>query len=187
MSEAMMPHSEVAEEGMFADLANLLQLIIDKLEGLEQRHAKLEGVVMDDIIGGISGLYKDNLRVENIGALRSKYGELFKDHEAAYKDLYDSDLWESLMDHLDGIRGEEGFDEDATIKGLAEALKGKIEKLRGEKPAVAVEVTKTEEKPAEAALEKPAEAPAAEEDMMGPVVERIKRMKARKEPGIRGE
>ena len=167
---------ESACEEKFAAVAGILEQIIAKVDASEQRLQKLEGLVQDEIIGGITKLYDENMRFENIEGLRAKHGPMFEGMEEPFKDLYDSDLWEKLQDLLDELKAGEGYTDemgDSKIKEIAEQLKTKLAKLKGEngqKPeAVAVEVTKAVP---ELSME-----------------DRIKRMKGKggRVPGILGE
>jgi len=165
-------------------VAAILEQMRAAQEAAEERLAKLESTVMDEIIGGITKLYDENTRFENIGGLKTKYAELFGDAEGSFKDMYDADLWEKLQDLIDELKGDEAYTDemgDSKIQEVAAQLKAKLAKLRGEEAepegaAVAVEVEKSDE-------------PEGEEDPMGPIVDKIKQMKGsgRKVPGIMGE
>ncbi|MFZ1057951.1 MAG: hypothetical protein WAP47_02025, partial [Candidatus Rokuibacteriota bacterium] len=63
------------EQDPIAAIAAVMELFASKLEALEERQAKLESVVVDEIIGGISNLYNDNMRVEGIKGLKGKYAD----------------------------------------------------------------------------------------------------------------
>ncbi len=160
-------------------LCEVVAMLAEKLDSAMERLGKLEGLVVDEIIGGLDGLYQDNLRVEGIKGLKGKYGELFGPHEGTFKELYDADVYEKLFDMLEGMKGEEGFSEEAgdtKVKGLAAQMAEKFGKLKAppaepEKPA-AVEVAKV----------------AVEEDPMKPLIAGIQRMKKRgRVPGVAGE
>ena len=165
-------------------VAAILEQMRAAQEAAEERLAKLESTVMDEIIGGITKLYDENTRFENIGGLKTKYSELFGDAEGAFKDLYDADLWEKLQDLIDELKGDEAYTDemgDSKVQEIAAQLKAKLAKLRGEEAepegaAVAVEVEKSDE-------------PEGDEDPMGPIVNKIKQMKGSggKVPGIMGE
>lgn len=176
-------------------LCAVVELMVEKLEALDGRMAKLESTVMDDIIGGVTKLYNENLRMENIEGLKGKYGELFGDMNETFGELYDADLWEKLQDLLDELReesGDEYNDEmgDAKIREIATQLAAKIAKVKGEEAEPEAEVTVVAEGEAEPEAPGEEEAPAEEEtgDEMNPIVESIKKMKSRgKVPGIVGD
>lgn len=157
-------------------LAAVLDLLCSKLEALEERQSKLESVVVDEIIGGISNLYSDNMRVEGIKGLKGKYGDLFGQHEGAFKELYDGDVYEKLFDMIEEMKGGEGYTDeagDSEIKKIAAQLGEKLAKVKGPEPAATAVEVKTEE---------------VEPDPMEKIVSGIKKMKTRgKVPGIVGE
>lgn len=174
LKEALMSGDDIAEcKEAIGSIAAVLQEVVSKVDALEK-------LVQDEIIGGITKLYDENMRFENIEGLKKKHGAAFEGMDEPFHDLYDSDLWEKLQDLIDETKGEAGdgyTDEmgDGKIAGIAEALKGKLAKLKGgngQAPAaIEVEVTKA--------------APAPELSME----DRIKRMKGKggRVPGMIGD
>ena len=55
-----------------------LELLAEKLDALEERVAKNESVLMDEIIGGITKLYDTNMRSNSVKEFRGKHGGLFE-------------------------------------------------------------------------------------------------------------
>jgi hypothetical protein len=136
-----------------------IELLIGKVEELEDRLQKLECVVMDDLIGGVEKLYKGNLRTTGVKGIQDKYGHLFEPHMGAIKELEpDSDLFGSLYDLIEEARGgdPEWNDEKelASITGAATSIGEKLMKLRGSIPEGA--------KPEEPAVEEAPEAASVE-------------------------
>lgn len=140
------------EQDPVSSLAGVMELFAEKLEALEARQSKLESVVVDEIIGGISGLYNDNMRLEGIKGLKGKYADLFAPHEGAFKELYGGDVYEKLFDMLEELKGGEGFTDeigDSKIKEIAGQLSAKLSKVKGAEapaPEVAAVEVKSEEK-----------------------------------------
>jgi phosphoketolase len=149
--EVSQDHPDQAQdEAMLEPFAKVLDIVISKLEELEERLEKNEKLVVDDLFGGIDKMYKSNMRTKGVDELRGKYGEMFNPHMDALKELApDEDLYEALHDMLEPLRGQEGFDENEYLTGASKAIADKIAKIKGEKPAegVAVEVSKVEATP----------------------------------------
>ena len=156
------------DEDRIGQLCELVGHLLDTVEAVQKEIAEIRTVVYDEIIGGVSKLYDANMRVEKVGGLREKYTDLFKDAEPAYGALTKGNLWEDLMDELEGVADEEV---DGKVKALAADLLERIKAVKGEPEAVAVAV---EEKPEE---------PAMEEDPMEGVRKEVERIK--KQPGNR--
>lgn len=136
--------------------------LVEFVKAQGERLEMLEKVVMDDIIGGVTKLYKTNERAKGIEDLRGKYGDMLPGEDLeVFKEFYgDRDPYGDLYDMVDEMRSGEGFNEeaaDARIREVLEALRGKIGKFRPKPPeAIEVEVTTSsaeggpaEEKPVE--------------------------------------
>jgi len=137
------------DQAMLEPFAQVLDIVISKLEELEQRIEANEKLVVDDLFGGIDRMYKSNLRAKSVDGLRGKYGPVFEPHMSALEELAPGeDIYEALHDMLDRLRGEggEGFGEEQeadAVRGVADAIGAKIAKIKG--PAAAsVEVTTAE-------------------------------------------
>jgi hypothetical protein len=141
---------QAQDEEMLEPIIKVLDIVISKLEELEERLEKNEKLVVDDLFGGIDKMYKSNMRSKSVDGLRGKYGEMFNPHMEALKELApDEDLYEALHDMLEPMRGQEGFNEDEFVGNASKAIADKIAKIRGDKPTdgVAVEVSKVEATP----------------------------------------
>jgi vacuolar-type H+-ATPase subunit I/STV1 len=137
---------------------------------------------MEDLVGGITNLYKTNQRDSSIAGLKEKYGSLFDPHKDAIDAFYPGvDVYEHLQDLLEEMKGGEDFSEDAfdgTVRESVQELQDKIAKLTGkqdqnsgEPVAVEVEVEKTEEAPKE------------EDDQITKTLNRFKQMAAKAPKG----
>lgn len=166
------------EQDPIAAIAAVMELFASKLEALEERQTKLESVVVDEIIGGISNLYNDNMRVEGIKGLKGKYADLFGPHEGAFQELYGGDVYEKLFDMIEELKGGEGFTDelgDSKIKEIAAQLQEKLSKVKGPAPEAAAVEIKTEESP-------------KDEDPVARMKAGIIKMKGRgRVPGMMGE
>jgi hypothetical protein len=147
------PHEDEAEDKeMLEPVLNVLEMLIQKVEELEDRLMKNESLVVDDLFGGIQKLYQGNLRTKGIGDLQSKYGHMFEPHMGAIKELEpEGDLYGSLYDMISQVRGsDDTFDdvrESEAIGGVAKSLAEKIAKIKGAvAPADGVAIEKTEVK-----------------------------------------
>jgi hypothetical protein len=149
------------DQDMLAPVLKVLDIVIEKLEELEQRLEANEKLVVDDLFGGIDKMYKQNVRTQSIDGIKGKYGDMFAPHMDALKELApDEDIFETLHDMLDPLRGSDGWDDEkefGAVKGAADSIAQKIAKIKGgDKPAeesapdgVAVEITKTSAGPIE--------------------------------------
>ena len=147
------------DEQAVGQLCQIVEALIDRTEAFEKSLAELRSVVFDELIGGISKLYGENMRVEKIEGLKGKFGDLFKDSEAAYGTLTKGNLWEDLADELEGVADT---DVEPKVKTLAADLLDRINAIKGKPEAAAVEV--------EAAVEEPkAEEPAEPEEEPDPM------------------
>jgi vacuolar-type H+-ATPase subunit I/STV1 len=163
-------------------LIEAVQFLAAQMETMNERIEKIEKVVMEDLIGGITNLYKTNQRDSSIAGLKEKYGSLFDPHKDAIDAFYPGvDVYEHLQDLLEEMKGGEDFSEDAfdgTVRESVQELQDKIAKLTGkqdqnsgEPVAVEVEVEKTEEAPKE------------EEDNITKTLNRFKQMAAKAPKG----
>jgi hypothetical protein len=128
---------EVESEEEFLDpLINVIEILVQKVQELEEKHEMVERIVMDEIVGGVSQLYQKNCRMNRMDELKGKYSSKFDPYMDAYKTLNDGadDLWDRLYDHLDELKeaaGETGFNEDEAVDSIATQLRDKIEALKG--------------------------------------------------------
>jgi hypothetical protein len=145
-------HGDQAQDlDMLKPFADVIEMLIGKVEQLEERLTYNEKLVVDDLFGGIDRLYKSNKRNQSIDGLKGKYGEMFSPHMDALKELSpDEDLYETLHDTLEQMRGGDAEwndeKESGTVGEMAKMIGDKIAKIKG--APVAVEVEKTVTTPA---------------------------------------
>jgi len=168
--QAEMGGGDVCDCGSkFEAVASVLDQVVAKLDAIDERASALEKTVMEDMIGGIKKLYGENVRSEGITGLKAKYGSMFDPHMDAFKEMYgDQDLYGSLYDEIERMRGTDGYSDeagDSRIKQIADTFRGKVEKIRG---APKVEAVKVEAGPVPAS---------GEEDPMKAIVDRVKSLK----------
>ena len=153
------------------ELAKALDIIVDKMESMEERVGKIEKTVLDDLIGGIKGLYDENVRASGISDLKGKYGSMFEPYEKGLGELGVTDLYGSLHSMLSELKGSPDYNDemgDSKIKEVAKTIADKFAAITG-KP-VEVETAKVEP-------EKPAEP--EEEDPQAAIKRAVERMKAK--------
>ena len=165
-------------------IASALDLVMAKLEAIEE---KVDGVcktVYEEFIGGINDLASEKAKADRIGGYKEKYGGLFSgpgipeylDAEGAGGDK----LYELLDEHISKLKegAGEGFKEEDEVANIAKGLGERVAKITGRPVAVeaesapVAEETQAEEPPKE---EKPPE----EEDPMANVKKHIGKLKDR--------
>lgn len=140
-------------------LASVCEMLLESNEKLSEKVTRIETELYEKLLGGIDGLYKENLRADGLKAFGEKHGSMFSPFADDFKRVFDKDLIPLVFDYLEEIKGEPGFNDEiggTKLKELADQIKGRLGPK--ETPA-AVEVTAAEVKPEE----KPEEKPAAEE------------------------
>jgi hypothetical protein len=165
-------------------LIEAVQFLAAQMETMNERIEKIEKVVMEDLIGGITNLYKTNQRDSSIAGLKEKYGSLFDPHKDAIDAFYPGvDVYEHLQDLLEEMKGGEGFTDEAfdgTVRESVQELQDKIAKLTGKQDQNSGEPVEVE---AEVSVEKKDEAP-EEEDNITKTLNRFKKMAANSKGGI---
>jgi hypothetical protein len=131
-------------------IASALDLVMTKLEAVEE---KVEGVcktVYQDFIGGINDLASERQKAERVGGLKTNYGSMFSGPgygEYLTDRIGDPDaLYDLLDEHIQQLKGEAGdgeFDEKGTVEGIAKKIGTSVSKITG-KP-VAAETTESSE------------------------------------------
>lgn len=131
------PIAEAAPDesaGPYHEICQLLEMLIDKVEEIDERSTKLEHAVIDDLFGGIERMYKDNLKVKGIGEIKAKYGELFAPHLDVLKQTDpDTDIFDLLHGQREEMRGMDGYSDelfDGKVQGYAKAIAEKIAELK---------------------------------------------------------
>jgi len=145
----MIDHPDAQQDAEMLDpVVKVFEYLADQVKKLEEKVASLESLVVDEIIGGVTKLYKTNMRTKGIEDLKGKYGDVFEPMKGDLEALEVGDIYEKLMDVLEDLQGADGYTDevgDAKIKEIAGLLKSKFDKIKGikeegEAPA-AVEVT----------------------------------------------
>jgi hypothetical protein len=158
----------------FEAVANVLDQIVASMDAMRMDIDAVKKTVFDDMIGGIKKLYGENQRSSGIEEIKAKYGPMFDPYMDSVKEMYpDMDLHGRLYDTLSEMRGGEGYTDemgDARVKEIADALRAKVEKIRGPAPAVAIEAA-------------PVEAMPSEPSEMDAIVDRVKNLKKNKGRG----
>jgi len=177
-------------------LASALELLMSKVESIEEKVDGVCKVVYDDIIGGVKDLASEQERTSRIDGLKSKYGELFSPHSAYLKDHLDGDadgIYPLLADRLDELGKGEGYTDemgDAEIQRIAKEIADRVAALTGKTvvaqadgapPSVSEpDGAKAPEPPKEEKKEEPKkEEPPKEEDPMKSVKDHIGKLKDR--------
>ena len=133
-------------------LIQVIQMLVQKVQSLEDRVEQNEKVLMDDLIGGINSTYQSGLRNMGISGLKSKYGSLFDPHMDAINEMEpDSDLYGTLYDMLEQAKGNDGFDEEGTVGSVADLIKQKIDRIKGIVPEAVTSTADTTEPTTDAA------------------------------------
>ncbi len=161
-----------ADEALIAEaLQEVLLPVCQKIDYLEEKLAMLEKVVMEELIGGIKGLYDKNMRSQRVEGLKSRFApELGEEYEGAFGKVYpDKNLWEDIADHLESMKGNEGFDEEGYGKGLMGGIKAHLDKIREALPPGAAMKAEIESSPE----------PMAEENPEGDLADMVRKMARR--------
>jgi hypothetical protein len=172
---------EAADLAMLEPFAKVLEILIDKVEQLEERLEANERMVIDDLFGGIDKMYKQNLRTKAVGGLRDKYGDMFAPHMDALSELAPGeDIYEALHDMLDPMRAGEGWDDEkelGTVKDVAQSIADKIAKIKGAPVDVEVQKAEASAEPEKKEESKPQDAQAA-------FLEKVKSMRQKAPKGF---
>jgi hypothetical protein len=137
-----------------APLKEAIEAAFEMLKALMERIEALEKLVIDDLIGGLSGEAERRGREKLGGMLRENFPGVGK-YSDFYKSTYGKDSFDDILDQAWGSIKEAGFDEGKAKEifgALAGDLDAKLGKfIRGpeaETPApVVIEETKGEEVP----------------------------------------
>ncbi len=144
-------HEDLEQDKELIDpVVKVFEYVADRVQALCERVDKLEAIVYEEIIGGVTKLYKENLRGQTRGELESKYGELFGPMKEDLEAIDLGDIYEKLVDVLEELRGVEGYTEemgDSRIREIHGQLKSKFDKIKGVQPPKAIEVEVTTEEP----------------------------------------
>jgi hypothetical protein len=120
-------------------LAAAMELLMSKVEAIEEKVDGVCKVVYEDFIGGIKDLASEKAKADRIGGLKSSYGSLFDPHKDYIADRLGGDadgIYPLLAERLDEIKDGEGFDEKSEIEKIAQEIAARVAKLTG-KPVTA--------------------------------------------------
>jgi hypothetical protein len=156
-------------------LAEVVKFQSDEMKALKEEVAALKTLVIDEIIGAVTETYKANERTAGLTSFKGRYGAQLDPLAEPFKKAFDKDLHESMFDHIDGMRGDEGFTDevgDSEIKTIVDQIKERLNIKDEPAPAPEGEIG-----------EAPAETGKAEEepDEMQSMYDEIDRMKKRDE------
>jgi len=130
-------HADIQEDLQTMEpIVKVIEILINKVEELEERLTYTEKLVIDDLFGGIEKLYKKNIKAKGVEELKSKYAEHFSPFESTLKELAPDEDWgEALYDMLDSLKGNEGYNDEMGHNAIMEAHKAladKLSKIKGE-------------------------------------------------------
>ncbi|MCE5191223.1 MAG: hypothetical protein LLG08_05635 [Actinomycetia bacterium] len=157
LEEAIAKRKSAQSENPMAAIASVCQMLLEKCEGLEKKLSQLETDFYQKVLGGIDGLYKENLRADGLKAFGEKHGPMFAPFADDFKRVFEKDLIPLVFDYLEELKGQDGYNDemgDGKLKELAAQIQGR---LAPKAPEASVEVTSVEAKPEETPAEKPAE------------------------------
>jgi hypothetical protein len=149
LEEAIAKRKSAQSENPMAALAAVCQMLLEKCEGLEKKLSQLETDFYQKVLGGIDGLYKENLRADGLKAFGEKHGPMFAPFADDFKRIFEKDLIPLVFDYLEELRGQDGYNDEmgeGKLKELAEQIKARI---APKAPEASVEVTSVEAKPEE--------------------------------------
>lgn len=178
LEEAIAKRKAAQSENPVAAIASVCEYLLETVEKLSEQVSKLSGDFYEKILGGIDGLYKENLRADGLKSFGEKHGPMFAPFADDFKRVFDKDLIPLVFDYLEELKGEDGFNDEvggSKLKDLAEQIKGRLGPK--ESPPAAVEVTAAEVKPEE----KPAEEEGPGDGITPDIENEIARMKKRED------
>lgn len=135
--EADMPQAE-SQDYDYSDLCKAIDMLVKMVEDHDEQISNLRKMVVDDLFGGIKGMYDEGVRTKGIDELRGKYEPLFKDHIEKLKGIepdVDKDLFGKLYDQKSEMSGQEGFTDeafDAKVNEYVPEIVAMIKKLQDE-------------------------------------------------------
>lgn len=106
-----------------------VEMLLPILEWFKEEIENLNKAVFDELIGGVSNLYKKNKKEVGIKGLREKYGAQFGPYEDSFRNAADgSELFDRLYDYLEDLKTKagEGWNDEAeggAIGSLFDKLK----------------------------------------------------------------
>lgn len=144
LEEAIAKRKEAQSSDPVAAIASVLEMLLENFEKLSEKVTRIETDFYQKVLGGIDGLYKENLRADGMKAFGEKHGSMFSPFADDFKRVFDKDLIPLVFDYLEELKGEPGFTDEVggtKLKELADQIKSRI---GPKEPPAAVEVTKVE-------------------------------------------
>ena len=159
MQQILAQHPELLQEAdpnapilaAIKALSAQVEAMGDRLNNLEQHVSKLESVVMDQIIGGLTDMYNKSSRDQGLASIQQKYGDLFSPLADGFKYAaqlggnQDADMFSSLYDLIDGMKKDGTWSEEAELAKMQEAAQQLVDFLQSLKSAPDVSLPAKEE------------------------------------------
>lgn len=129
--------------------------LFSQVEALEHHVNTLEGLLVDEVIGGIKNIATTEVRKEGISGLKTRYGERMTPLESVLPEFGVQDWGSELYDHLQEMKAndpdfndeKEGLTVDELVKKIQDSV-GRISSVTGAKPvAASVTLAKPEDVP----------------------------------------
>lgn len=131
------------------EISELVEYLCDEVKALQEEVAKLKGLVLDDLVGGIKEAYESNVRSERMNDFKGKYGSMLDPLAEPFEKTFGANLHDKAFDYMDKLRGEEGYTDEVGDSKLKEVIEQIKEKLGLNAPAPVAAVETVEVKPAE--------------------------------------
>ena len=138
-------------------LASVVEMLISRMQPIEERLAKLESFIEKDLVGGIQELSEAQAAASRIAGIKGKYGDLFSPFGSYLSDrLGDPEKIYDLLDkHLAELKGADGYSDEmgeSSIKSIAEEIGKRMAEITG-KPVVVESASATQPAPEAAPVE----------------------------------
>ena len=98
---------ESQDLAMLEPFAKVAEMLIGKMEQLEEQVEALDKLVTEEIIGGITSLYKEKSRMGGISSMMEKYKDKFDPYQDFYKETAGSSLYDDLYDEIEKMKEAE--------------------------------------------------------------------------------
>jgi len=131
------------------ELAELVEYLCDEVKSLQEELAKVKGLVIDDLVGGIKEAYESNVRSERMNDFKGKYGAMLDPLAEPFEKTFGANLQDKAFDYMDSLRGEDGYTDEVGDSKLKEVIEQIKEKLGLNEPAPVAAVETVAVKPAE--------------------------------------
>ena len=132
MMDGMNPDAD-ADAQELQPVKDALIATLDLVKAMGERLEALEDLVVNKLIGGLSGEAERRGREQIGGSLRSNYPDLGK-YSDFYQGVYGKDVYDDVLDQAWPAIKDSGFDQgrtDEIVKSIAESLHSKLGKFIG--------------------------------------------------------